>query len=229
MSVTRTASGGDYFSPWIGVTGGQTYCAKTALKWAGTGGMPFVAVVLSTAPTAPIWLIGGAGYSDAFGPVQTVSASNPGWQQFQSTLAMPASVTQLRFAVELYPGAGLPGDNAASFDGFSLTSGACAASSLSVPYTEQFESGAGNWADLSGSAPSLTTDSTSPAGSAVMNVTRSALNGDYFSPWIAMTGGQVFCVEAAVKWLGGGMPFVGLQTSSESAPMWIVGFWQHGR
>jgi alpha-L-rhamnosidase len=122
MNVTRAASGGDYFSPWIAVTGGQTYCAKTALKWAGTGGMPFVAVQVST---SPIWLIGGAGYSDAFGPVQVVSANNPGWQQFQTTLAMPASATQLRFAVELYGGAALPGANAAYFDGFSLTGGAC--------------------------------------------------------------------------------------------------------
>jgi len=184
--------------------------------------MPFVAVALSTAPTAPIWLIGGAGYSDAFGLVQTVSASNPGWQQFQSTLVMPASVTQLRFAVELYAGAGLPGNNAAYFDGFSLTSGACA---RSVPYSEQFESGAGNWADLSGNAPSLASDSTSPAGSGVMSVTRAASGGDYFSPWINVTGGQTYCAKTMLKWAGtGGMPFVavGLSTAPTS-PIWLVG------
>ena len=219
MSVTRAASGGDYFSPWIAVTGGQTYCAKTALRWAGTGGMPFVAVQVST---SPVWVIGGAGYSDAFGPVQVVSASNPGWQQFQTTLVVPESATQLRFAVELFAGAALPGANAAYFDGFSLTSGACAASSLRVPYTEQFESGAGNWADLSGSAPGLASDSSSPAGPTVMNVTRAASGGDYFSPWIAVTGGQTYCAKTALKWAGtGGMPFVAVQVST--SPIWLIG------
>jgi LmbE family N-acetylglucosaminyl deacetylase len=218
MSVTRTGDGGDYFSPWIEVTGSQTYCAKSALKWAGTGGMPFIAIQPSY--TGPIWIVGSAGYIDAFGPVQAVSSSTAAWQQFQTTFVAPQAATQVRFAVELFAGGVLPGANSASFDGFSLTQGACG---TSVIYAQDWEHGVAGWADGTGNAPALASDGTSAAGSAVMSVTRSASNGDYFSPWIAMTGGQVFCVEAAVRWLGGGMPFIGLQTSSGSAPMWIIG------
>ena len=96
MSVSRTSSGGDYFSPWISLTGGQTYCAAVAIKWPGTGGMPFVGVQPSSAPH-PIWIVGSAGFADAFGPVQAVSPSNSGWQQFQVSIAMPEAATQARF------------------------------------------------------------------------------------------------------------------------------------
>jgi hypothetical protein len=104
------------------VTAGETYCATLGLKWAGTGATPFVAIQPSTS-TVPIWIIGSEGYSDAWGPVLPVTPS-ANWQQLGVTVTMPADTTQARFAVELFGGSG--GANEASFDGFSLTSGACA-------------------------------------------------------------------------------------------------------
>jgi LmbE family N-acetylglucosaminyl deacetylase len=222
MSVTRATSGGDYFSPWIEVTSGQSYCAKAAVNWQG-GGSPFVGIQPSNGPN-PIWIIGAAGYADAFGPVQVVSSTQTGWQQFQSTITMPAGATQARFSVELYSGVIKDGSNAATFDGFSLTSGACVASvGLPLPYTEKFESGNGNWTDKGGTAPSLGSDSSSPAGPGVMGVTRAMSGGDYSSPWIDVTGGQPYCVNAAVNWQGGGSPFVGVQPSNGANPIWIIG------
>jgi hypothetical protein len=95
------------------------------LKWAGTGGMPFIDVQPSTA-AGPIWIVGGAGYSDAIGPLLPVDPNNPNWQTFQLTMTLAPEATQLRFAVELYGGLAYPGNNAATFDGFTLSQGVCA-------------------------------------------------------------------------------------------------------
>ena len=235
MTVARTTAGGDYFSPAITVTGGQTYCVSAAVKWSG-GGTPFVGLQPSTS-TVPIWLIGASGYQDAFGPVQAVSASETGWQEFQYTVVMPAEATQAWLNVELFSGVTKPGENLAYFDGFAISEGACvpptsdagvsADSSVppvySIPYVEQFESGIGGWADKLGASATLASDGTSPAGSAVLSVARAAAGGDYFSPAITVTGGQTYCVSAALKWSGGGAPFVGLQPSTSTVPIWLIG------
>jgi hypothetical protein len=120
--VSRTASGGDYFSPWIAVTGGEAYCASLSLRWAGTGAMPFIGVQLTN--TAPIWIV-GSGYTDVWGPVREVSPSDMGWQQFGVTIQVPPGATAARFAVELWSGVVYGGENGARFDGFALTAGAC--------------------------------------------------------------------------------------------------------
>ena len=218
LSVARATAGGDYFSPAITVTGGQTYCVSAALKWSG-GGAPFVGLQPSTS-TVPIWLIGASGYQDAFGPVQAVSASETGWQEFQYTVVMPAEATQARLNVELFSGESKPGENLAYFDGFAITDGACV---YSIPYVEQFESGTGGWSDRSGASATLASDGTSPAGASVLSVARATGGGDYFSPAITVTGGQTYCVSAALKWSGGGTPFVGLQPSTSTVPIWLIG------
>ncbi len=122
MAVTRSASGGDYFSPWIAVTGGESYCASVALKWAGTGGTPFVAIQPST--SVPVWIMGSVGYTDPWGPVLPVTPA-PDWQRLGVTVTLPASETQARFVLELWNGASRGGPDSASFDDFSLTSGPC--------------------------------------------------------------------------------------------------------
>jgi len=38
---------------------------------------------------------------------------------------------------------------------------------------------------------------------------RTGIGGDFFSPVIGVTGGQDYCVQAAIRWVGGGAPFVG--------------------
>ena len=121
--MARAASGGDYFSRAITVTGGQTYCVSAALKWSG-GGTPFVGLQPSTS-TWPIWLIGASGYTDIFGPVQAVSASETGWQQFQYTVVMPAEATQARLTVELSGFATIPGADLGYFDDIRLVDGSC--------------------------------------------------------------------------------------------------------
>ena len=145
QQIARATSGGDYFSPWQTVVPGQSYCLQAAVKWVG-GGAPFVGVQ----PTGGgvIWVMGAAGYGDAFGPVVPFNTTGTAWQQSQVTVPVPSGVTQLRLATELFAGAAKGGANLAYFDAFSLTSGSCA-TSAGVLYTEQFESGAGNWADLS--------------------------------------------------------------------------------
>jgi hypothetical protein len=232
MTVARATTGGDYFSPWIGgLTGGQVYCATMAVKWAGTGATPFIAVQTATASgaAAMAWIVGGGGYVDSFGPVQAVDPNNPDWQQFHRTLTLSGDTTLVRFVVELFGGMMLPGENGASFDGFSLTSGECVTPSPTpvVPYSEEFESGAGGWADGSGTAPVLASDGTSPAGPGVMTVARATTGGDYTSPWIGLTGGPVYCAAMAVKWAGtGATPFIGVQTATATearAVVWIGG------
>ena len=94
------------------------------LKWAGTGAMPFVGVQVSPSES-PTWIVGGAGYSDSWGPVQEVSSSVSGWQEFAKTVTLASEVTAVRFSVELFAGVVYPGANGAAFDGFSLVSGAC--------------------------------------------------------------------------------------------------------
>ncbi|MGC9984105.1 MAG: hypothetical protein ABSF35_10770, partial [Polyangia bacterium] len=65
------------------------------------------------------------------------------------------------------------------------------------------------WLDGNSVPPTLVTDSTAPSGQPVMEVTRDTVGGDYFSPWTLVTGGNTYCVSANIRWVGGGIPFVG--------------------
>jgi hypothetical protein len=129
-------------------------------------------------------------------------------------------------ASELWDGASKGGSNLAYLDDIAITAGACAAGA-SVPYVQGWESGVGGWMDKAGGAPTLVTDATSPSGSTVQSIDRATSGGDYFSPQIDVTGGEVYCVSALVKWVSGGAPFLGVQRfdSGGSAVQlnWLIG------
>src|ERR1700690_1164413 len=209
MQVTRSAAGGDYFSAWGSVTAGNTYCVSANVRWVG-GGIPFVGIDRDNGPSEGDWLIGAATYIDpVFGATTGVSATASGWQSLSHQFVMPAGTTQVRLTVELWWGQTKAGANEAYFDNVHIAAGSCSASSGADAGADTGSS-ATIWLDRNGVAPTLGTDGTAPSGKPGMQVTRSTASGDYFSPWTAVTGGNAYCVSANVRWVGGGIPFVGI-------------------
>jgi RHS repeat-associated protein len=93
-------------------------------------------------------------------------------------------------------------------------------------YSETWESGsADGWAGSSGNAVMLATDTTSPAGSAIQQINA---NGVIYQPnaWTAVQPGQIYCISAYVRWVGGSWPFIGIQLSHSSGATetdWLMG------
>jgi hypothetical protein len=208
MQVTRDTAGGDYFSPWTGVTGGNTYCVSANIRWVG-GSAPFVGI--DTTGTFVNWLMGTLYTDSVFGATAVVSATASGWQSLSRQIVMPAGATQVRLSVELWDGEMKAGADEAYFDSVQIVSGGCAGSAAP-----------GSWLDGNGVAATLVTDSTAPSGQPVMQVTRDTAGGDYFSPWAAVTGGNTYCVSANIRWVGGGAPFVGIDTTGTFVN-WLIG------
>ena len=227
QEISRATSGGDYFSPLVGVAPGEVYCVSTRVKWV-SGGAPFLGIERFDSGANQLdlnWLI-GASYTDPLGPVTTVNPSATGWQAISRTLTMPTDTTQIRLVSELWDGASKGGGELVYLDDITVTSGACAAGA-SMPYVQGWESGVGGWMDKAGGTPTLVTDATSPSGSTVQMIDRATAGGDYFSPQIEVTGGEVYCVSTLVKWVSGGAPFLGVQRfdSGGSAVQlnWLIG------
>jgi ABC-type Fe2+-enterobactin transport system substrate-binding protein len=206
QQINRAASGGDYFSPWSDVVAGQTYCVAADIRWVG-GGTPFVGILRSNA-SATEWVIGSP-YTDAYGPTTVVNASTTNWQHLTHEVVMPAGTTEVRLVNELFNGSTKPGDNLAYFDGVTITSGACA--------------GPGSWLDKDGYPPVMVDDPNSPSGGQVQQVNRATSGGDYFSPWSDVVAGQTYCVNANIRWVGGGTPFVGILRSNIGTTEWLIG------
>jgi hypothetical protein len=120
--VDRNASGGDYFSPAITVTAGQTYCVAADIKWVG-GGTPFIGILRSNASNVE-WLMGSA-YTDAYGPTTVVDPISTGWQHLTHQIVMPAETTQVQLVNELFGDVSKAGASLAYFDGVSIGTGAC--------------------------------------------------------------------------------------------------------
>jgi len=99
------------------------------------------------------------------------------------------------------------GDPLAYFDHIAFNAGPC----FAVPYAEDWEVGVRGWTDLGGQPPTLASDATSPYGHSVQQIDRATAGGDYFSPPLDVTGGQTYCVRAAINWLSGAAPFVGIE------------------
>jgi len=207
MQVTRNTAGGDYFSSWTAVTGGNTYCVSANIRWAG-GSVPFVGIDTTGLVD---WLMGSAYTDPVFGATRVVSATASGWQSLSRQIVMPAGATQARLSVELWDGEMKAGADEAYFDSVQIVSGSCAGSAP-----------AGSWLDGSGVAATLVTDNTAPSGQPVIQVTRDTAGGDYFSPWTAVTGGNTYCVSANIRWVGGGIPFVGIDTTGTWVD-WLMG------
>ena len=223
--IDRSTAGGDYFSPQVSVTGDHVYCVSALVKWI-SGGAPFLGVQRFDSSGSAVelnWLIGSTYTDPLLGPVTEVGSSSTDWQTVSHTLTMPTGTAQIRLVSELYNGSSKGGSDLAYLDDIGIAAGACAAAAASVPYVQDWESGTGGWMDRTGNPPTLATDGTSPSGSAVQSIDRATSGGDYSSPWINVTAGQTYCVTVALKWLGGGAPFVGLQPSNASGPVWIVG------
>jgi hypothetical protein len=208
MQVTRNTAGGDYFSPWTAVTGGNTYCVSANIRWAG-GSVPFVGI--DTTGTWVNWLMGSAYTDPLFGATTVVGATASGWQSLSRQIVMPAGATQARLSVELWDGEMKAGADEAYFDSVQIVSGSCAGSPPP-----------GSWLDGSGVAATLVPDNTAPSGQPVMQVTRDTAGGDYFSPWAAVTGGNTYCVSANIRWVGGSAPFVGIDTTGTFVN-WLMG------
>ena len=200
MQVTRNAAGGDYFSPWTAVTEGNRYCVSANIRWVG-GSIPFVGI--DTTGTWVDWLIGAAYTDPVFGPTTLVSATASGWQSLSREIVMPAGATQARLSVELWNGETKAGPDEAYFDDVHIAAGSC-------------------WRDGSGVAVTLVTDGTAPSGQPVMQVTRNSAGGDYFSPWTAVAEGNTYCVSANIRWVGGSIPFVGIDTTGTWVD-WLMG------
>ena len=89
-------------------------------------------------------------------------------------------------------------------------------------YSENYEGGAGGWADGSAVPIPLTTDVTSPYGSSVANVTRGGSGGDYWSPTINVTPGVAYTLGCGIRWNSGGRPMVGISVNG-GATIWVIG------
>ncbi|MGA7743968.1 MAG: hypothetical protein WCE40_19235, partial [Polyangia bacterium] len=145
------------------------------------------------------------------GPTTLVSATASGWQSLSRQIVMPAGATQARLSIELWDGQTKAGADEAYFDSVNIASGGCAGSAPP-----------GSWLDGGGVAATLVTDGTAPSGQPVMQVTRDTAGGDYFSPWTTVTAGNTYCVSANIRWVGGSIPFVGIDTTGTWVD-WLMG------
>ena len=223
QKVNRAAIGGDYFSPLLDVVGGLSYCVRAKVNWV-SGAAPFVGVEQYTNRVSQgvNWLI-GTQYSDERGSTRIISSSDSGWQELWQTLIMSYNTAHVRLVDELYEAGSKGGDPLAYFDGISLDSGSC-----SPPYTQDWEAGTGSWKDLSGQAPTLVADTSSPAGQIVQQVNRATAtaSGDYFAPRLVVMGGYGYCIRANLKWLSGAAPFIGIEQFANGVSQginWLIG------
>jgi predicted MPP superfamily phosphohydrolase len=133
QDLSRTGSGGDYFSPVIDVTEGHNYCVKAAIKWT-SGGAPFVGIQPIVAGTSQgaYWLIGSP-FSDVLGPTTVVNPTQSGWQHLEHSVLMPAGITQVRLVDELWEGGSKGGSPQAHFDGLSIVEGECSVNPCANP------------------------------------------------------------------------------------------------
>jgi len=65
--------------------------------------------------------------------------------------------------------------------------------------------------DINAQLPTLASDATSPYGPSVQEIDRATAGGDYLSPALEVVGGQTYCVRAAINWVTGAAPFVGIE------------------
>ncbi|HEV2756944.1 MAG TPA: endonuclease/exonuclease/phosphatase family protein [Actinomycetota bacterium] len=132
QAISRVASGGDYFSPPIELTGGQPYCFGGSIKWIG-GGWPFIGFDNYGADGSFLgetWVIGqpdypaGLAQSDA-GTLTPVRDSALGWYRYQKTVVVSADTTHVRLKDELFDYVGKPGEDSGLFDDLTIDSGPC--------------------------------------------------------------------------------------------------------
>ena len=220
QQLDRATFGGDYFSPYLPIVGGQAYCVSAKIKWIG-GAAPFVGIERFSGDTSlgVNWLFGTA-YTDARGSTQAIGSSETGWQDLSRTVVIPAGTTQIRFTDELYVDSTKDGPHLGYIDGLSIANGACS------PYVQDWEAGAGGWLDTTGQEPTLVSDETSPTGSTVQQLARATYGGDYFSPLQPVEAGETYCARAKIKWTGGAAPFVGVEQYAENnskGVAWLFG------
>lgn len=225
QQITQTTNGGNFFSPFVDVVGGQSYCVRAKIKWVG-GAAPFVGIQQYADHNSQgiTWLIGSE-YTDSLTTTTALNRTNAGWQEFAETLDLSLSTTRVRVVDELWAGNSKSGSSLAYFDGFSIDAGRCTPGT-STPYTQNWESGVGNWTDASAQPPTLVNDTSSPAGQTVQQLSRAKAGGDCFSPFVDVVGGHGYCVRAKVKWLSGNPPFVGVEQYANHLSLgtqWLIG------
>lgn len=167
-----------YLSPFINVVAGQSYCLRAKVKWV-SGDAPFLGVAryAGDASIRTSWLIAPA-YVDDLGPTTGVSSAVAGWQDLARTFVMPADTSKVRLTDQLRADASKGGDPLAYFDGISLDSGACALTTASMPYQQDWDGNDGVWLDGRNLPPVLADDPTSPNGPTVARLDHV---GDYTS------------------------------------------------
>ena len=121
--VTRTDSGGNYFSPIIPLIPGQKYVLGAWINWV-SGGTPFIGVYMRDAAgniVQPEWLIGQSGYPTGDGTTVTpVDPNAQGWTWYQKSFIANPDVVTTQIRTELF-GAGKGGNPLAFFDGIQIT------------------------------------------------------------------------------------------------------------
>jgi hypothetical protein len=129
--INRVAGGGDYFSPAIPVTAGNTYCVAAWINWTG-GGWPslgFNRLDQAGGIIQENWMMGGPpGTSDNLGGViVTVPQTAVGWNWYARSVTMPSGTAFIRLKNEAFSGAGKAGATLSSFDDIALLNGPCPA------------------------------------------------------------------------------------------------------
>ena len=132
QQVARLDSGGNYYSPFVDLPGGQTYCVAGWINWE-SGGWPFIGIDKYSATGGALgenWLIGTDGFpagNVGGGSVTAVPADAIGWHWYNRTINLPAGTAKVRLKTELWNGASKGGAPLGWFDDIAIFDGACPA------------------------------------------------------------------------------------------------------
>ncbi|MDP6716585.1 MAG: hypothetical protein QF368_18440, partial [SAR202 cluster bacterium] len=136
QQLTRRTGAGDYFSPLIPVTSGQTYCAGAWIKWL-SGARPFVGFdgYDHGRRDGRYWLIGREGYGSSLGGNDTVTpvlADIDEWRWHEKQFTIGFGDSLIRLTNELSGETVKPGPDLAYFDDLSVRLGQCDGQPTSV-------------------------------------------------------------------------------------------------
>jgi hypothetical protein len=128
QQITRSYSGGDYFSPLIPLQGGHTYCISGWVRWVG-GGWPFIGIDNYNASGEALgenWLIGLEGHPTGYGDTVTpVPADTTYWHQYRKTITLRSDTVSVRMKDELWDHSVKPGGDLGFFDDLTVNDGPC--------------------------------------------------------------------------------------------------------
>jgi hypothetical protein len=125
QQITRMDSWGNYFSPLIPITPGETCCIGGWINWV-SGGWPFIGFYQYSSDQeflSPVWLIGQPGYNTGLGDIVTPVPVADGWHWYEKTVTIDEGTAYIRLMNELFnsPSATRGGLPLAYFDDITIT------------------------------------------------------------------------------------------------------------